>query len=69
MSKNTEDLLDGVIKASKTHVPIRCAEDECLVCGYMICPQKCLEHFLHDGCPVCLPVEERKPKERVKRKN
>lgn len=45
--------MNEIIQESSTHKTDDCIVDECLVCGYMVCPVKCLEHFFHDGCPAC----------------
>lgn len=30
-----------------------CTQDECIVCGIIICPHGEPLHFHHDGCPAC----------------
>lgn len=30
-----------------------CLDDECLICGFLLCPHHEALHFHHDGCPVC----------------
>jgi hypothetical protein len=32
---------------------IQCTNDECILCGAIVCPHGEPLHFHHDGCPAC----------------
>jgi hypothetical protein len=55
------DLLDQVIEDAKTHDVDNCDVDECFTCGYILCPNKSIEHLFHDGCPTCYFEEPSEP--------
>ena len=53
-----DPLMRYVLEQVPTHDITQCNEDECFVCSYLICPSKCIEHLLHDGCPECSVPKE-----------
>ena len=41
------------------HVPTNeCPDSECPLCAIRDCPHQCLEHYWHDGCPMCVAQEQ-----------
>lgn len=60
MSDTETDIMAQVIEEAKSHNTKKCTADECFVCGYMACPAKCIEHYFHDGCPVCDVAEPKR---------
>lgn len=39
----------------------QCQADECIVCGWIVCPHHEPLHFHHDGCPACCNDQEATP--------
>jgi hypothetical protein len=37
-----------------------CDMEECFICSIRDCPYECIEHYFHDGCPVCNDDENEK---------
>lgn len=37
---------------------MHCPDNECVICGTIICPHGEPLHFHHDGCPACTPPEK-----------
>jgi hypothetical protein len=65
MEEQVDEMMREIIRESLTHDVDTCSDDECLVCGYLLCPYKTIEHCFHDGCPTCTLNEREEEKEEM----
>lgn len=36
----------------------KCQIEECAKCGVRDCPFNAMEHYWHDGCPICYTISD-----------
>ena len=51
--------LEIKLHETRMHMLDSCEDEECMVCGSLICPEGEPLHFHHDGCPVCDKPQEK----------
>lgn len=53
IDKELLDIMQNWYKAMVNHRfnPKHCTDGDCSECGILFCPEQCMLHFHHDGCP------------------